>query len=57
MCKLCNGTHVVHEKNSLGYRFSGCPKCRPEEKESVGLKKVLAWINEMEKEATIIDHH
>jgi hypothetical protein len=30
MCELCNGTYVVHENNSLGSRFSGCPDCGPE---------------------------
>lgn len=33
MCELCNGTHVVHEITSLGYRTSCCPVCGPESDE------------------------
>jgi hypothetical protein len=29
MCELCNGTHVVHEFTSFGYRTSCCDKCGP----------------------------
>lgn len=33
MCKLCNGTHVVHEVDGLSVGFSCCPTCGPEPKE------------------------
>jgi hypothetical protein len=29
MCSLCNGTHVVYEIHSFGYRTSCCPLCGP----------------------------
>jgi hypothetical protein len=56
MCKLCNGTYVVHENNSLGSRFSGCPVCGPEpvEIQNARLQK-LKDRNGKKKEAVSID--
>ena len=30
MCELCNGTNVVHELLTIGYRTGCCPVCGPE---------------------------
>jgi hypothetical protein len=59
MCKLCNGTHVVHEVESYSYRFKCCPDCGPEpiEIRNVRLDRIIAWADEKIKEATTIDHH
>ena len=33
MCQLCNGTHVIHEISSFGYKTSCCPLCGTESEE------------------------
>jgi hypothetical protein len=63
MCEKCNGTHVVHEFMSFGYRTSCCPLCGPvsdEEwfsrlqaiKEKVSQRKGAAAMDEDEKTNT-----
>lgn len=34
MCNLCNGTHVVHELDSIYTGFYTCPVCGPEPEEA-----------------------
>jgi hypothetical protein len=48
MCKLCNGTHVIHEFTSFGYRTSCCPVCgpEPEEIQNSRLDKLFACMND-----------
>ncbi|KON86587.1 hypothetical protein AF332_06990 [Sporosarcina globispora] len=29
MCKLCNGTHVIHDVSSFSIVFNTCPNCGP----------------------------
>jgi len=29
MCKLCEGTHVIHEQGSFSVQYRACPNCGP----------------------------
>lgn len=54
MCNLCNGTHVVHEIQSFGYRTSCCPVCGPVPDEiwQAGIENILADIRNKKEGVT-----
>jgi hypothetical protein len=54
MCELCNGTGVVHDTGSFGYRTSCCPVCGPES-DVVWRGKIESFLKEiqMKKEAVL----
>jgi hypothetical protein len=49
MCEKCNGTHIVHEFSSFGYRTSCCPECGSvsDEEWYAGINSLQVWVEEM----------
>ncbi|BDG48802.1 hypothetical protein PspKH34_33630 [Parageobacillus sp. KH3-4] len=52
MCKLCNGTHVVHEINSFSVGFAPCPECGPMPEE-----KFQVWIDDSLKRIELAENY